>query len=247
MIDILAACAIAATFLLAGAVKGVIGFGLPTVSLGLLTLLLGIEPAMALMLAPSLATNFWQAIAGGHGRAIAARLWPFLAAATGAIWIGAALASRIDVALLSALLGVLLALYGMIGLVRPAPGVTPATERWAGPAAGALTGVLTGMTGSFMLPGVPYLQALGLPRGALIQAMGMLFTLSTLALGLALTWRGQLGPEIGLASIAAILPAIGGMVLGARLRSRLAEETFRHVVFAALTLLGLIIAATALP
>ncbi len=34
---------------------------------------------------------------------------------------------------------------------------------------------LAGMTGSFVVPGVPYLQALALPRDALIQAMGILF------------------------------------------------------------------------
>ncbi len=246
MIDIFAPGAIAATFLLAGTVKGVVGLGLPTVSLGLLTALFGLEPAMALMLAPSFATNLWQALTGGHGRTIAARLWPFLATATGAIWIGAALAAQMEVKLLSALLGGLLALYGLIGLAGFRPAVSPEAERWAGPAAGAVNGVLTGMTGSFVVPGVPYLQAVGLPRDALIQAMGVLFTLSTAALGLALAGRGLLSAELGLASLAAILPAIAGMMLGSRLRARLSETAFRRALFTALTALGLYIAVRAL-
>lgn len=245
MFEPAALLAVTATFVLAGAVKGVIGLGLPTVALGLLTALIGLEPAMALMLAPSLATNLWQAATGGHGRAIAARLWPFLAAATATVWAGAALAEGIDVAWLSALLGVSVAAYAALGL----GGVRFAAARrgghLTGAAIGCANGVLTGLTGSFVIPGVPYLQALGLPRDMLVQAMGVLFTLSTAALGLALAGRGLIGAELGLASALAILPALAGMVLGRRLRSRLSEAAFRRAFFLGLLALGLYIVARA--
>jgi uncharacterized membrane protein YfcA len=242
---------VAATFLLAGTVKGVIGLGLPTVSLALLTATLGLQPAMALMLAPSFTTNLWQAVTGGHGRAILARLWPFLLAATATIWIGAAMAAFVDVALLSALLGGLLAIYAVIGLGGSRLPVArlalpPKSLRWAGPLAGCVNGVLTGMTGSFVVPGVPYLQTLGLPRDMLIQAMGALFTLSTAALGLALAGRGLLSTDLGLQSVAAIPPALLGMVLGRWLRGRLSEAAFRKVFFAALLVLGFYIIARSL-
>ena len=67
---------IGGTFLLAGMVKGVIGLGLPTVSLALLTVALDLPQAMALLLVPSFVTNLWQAMAGGRAREIAGRLWP---------------------------------------------------------------------------------------------------------------------------------------------------------------------------
>ncbi|MEC7656167.1 MAG: sulfite exporter TauE/SafE family protein, partial [Pseudomonadota bacterium] len=41
---------VAAVLLLAGFVKGVVGLGLPTVSLGLLTAVFGLKAAIALML-----------------------------------------------------------------------------------------------------------------------------------------------------------------------------------------------------
>jgi uncharacterized membrane protein YfcA len=234
---------VAVTFLLAGTIKGVIGLGLPTVSLALLTATLGLEPAMAMMLAPSLATNLSQAVTGGHGRAIWVRLWPFLAAATVTVWVGAALASTVNVALLSALLGGIMVLYAGIGLGR-APWALPANPaRWAGPLAGGVNGILTGMTGSFVVPGVPYLQALGLPRDMLIQAMGVLFTLSTAALALTLAGRGLLNTGLGLQSVAAIAPAVLGMVLGRWLRQRMPEAVFRRVFFVALLGLGLYIIA----
>jgi uncharacterized membrane protein YfcA len=230
---------VAVTFLLAGTVKGVIGLGLPTVSLALLTATLGLQPAMALMLAPSFTTNLWQAVTGGHGWAILARLWPFLLAATATIWIGAAMAAFVDVALLSALLG-----GSRLPVARLA--LPPKSLRWAGPLAGCVNGVLTGMTGSFVVPGVPYLQTLGLPRDMLIQAMGVLFTLSTAALGLALAGRGLLSADLGLQSVAAIPPALLGMVLGRWLRGRLSEAAFRKVFFAALLVLGFYIIARSL-
>ena len=63
---------VSAIFALGGLVKGVAGFGLPTVGLGLLALSRPLPEAMALMLLPTIATNIWQALAGG---ALRAALW----------------------------------------------------------------------------------------------------------------------------------------------------------------------------
>ena len=170
--------AIAGTFLLAGTVKGVIGLGLPSISLGLLAAALDLTSAMALLLVPSFVTNLWQALVGGHGRMLLRRLWPFLSLATVTVWAGAAALTRVNLDLLSALLGVLLAAYGAASLAGVRFSLDRRAEARAGPVLGIVNGVLTGMTGSFVVPGVMYLQAIGLARDALIQAMGMLFTVS---------------------------------------------------------------------
>ena len=107
---------VVAVFVLAGTVKGVIGLGLPTVSLGLLTAALDLTSAMALMIVPSLVTNLWQGAVGGHARVILTGYWPFLALATATIWLGALALGHVDPALLSALLGAVLAAYAAIGL-----------------------------------------------------------------------------------------------------------------------------------
>ncbi|MEK9660664.1 MAG: sulfite exporter TauE/SafE family protein [Alphaproteobacteria bacterium] len=230
--------AIAATFLLAGTVKGVIGMGLPPISLALLTVVFGLPQAMALMIVPSLVTNIWQAATGGHGAVVLRRIWPFLAMATATVWLGAMALSRVDVALLSALLGLLLVVYGATGIGGMRLAVTPRHERWAGPALGAVNGVMTGMTGSFAVPGVMYLQAIGMPRDMLIQAMGMLFTVSTLALAAALHGNALLGSGQVVLSGAAVVPALLGMAFGRQIRRRLSESVFRRVFYAALLALG---------
>jgi len=232
---------VALTFLLAGLVKGVIGLGLPTISLALLTAAIGLPQAMALLLAPSFVTNLWQAVVGGNGRAILARLWPFLAMAGLTVWLGAAALARLEVALLSALLGLLLVAYALASLSGWRFTVRREQEPWLGPLLGTINGVLTGMTGSFVVPGVLYLQALGLPRDQLVQAMGILFTVSTGALAVALGGHDLLSAELGVVSGAAVLPAVLGMVLGQRLRRGLPERRFRQIFFLALLALGTLI------
>ncbi len=238
--------AVAGTFLLAGMVKGVIGLGLPSVSLALLTVALGLPSAMALLLVPSFVTNLWQALVGGHALAILRRVWPFLLMATATVWIGTLALTRVDLALLTALLGVLLAAYAAINLAGIRVAIPARHEAWAGPLLGGANGVLTGMTGSFVVPGVMFLQAIGLSRDMLIQAMGMLFTVSTLALAAAMQQANLLSAEHGLLSAGAVLPAILGMVIGQRLRAKLSERRFRQVFFVALLALGAYIIAGAL-
>ena len=245
MLDSFALLAIAGTFLLAGLVKGVVGFGLPTVSLALLTVTFGLPQAMALMLVPAFVTNVWQALAGGGAHAVLRRIWPFLLMASVTVWLGALALTRLDVQLLSALLGALLVIYSVVSLAGLRLSLSARQEAWAGPLIGSVNGVLTGMTGSFVVPGVLFLQAIGLPRDQLIQAMGMLFLASTLALGIALGGNDFLNVELGGLSAAALLPALLGMLLGQRLRRRLAEARFRQVFFVGLLLLGTYIVAGA--
>jgi len=236
---------ILATFLIAGTVKGVIGLGLPTVSLALLTVAIDLPTAMALLLVPSFVTNLWQALTGGNARLILQRLWPFLLLATVTIWIGASALTRVNLSLLSALLGALLMAYAGASLGGLRLTVSSRQELWVGPLVGLVNGVLTGMTGSFVVPGVMFLQAIGLTREVLIQAMGMLFALSTLALAIALQRNALLTAEQGVLSFSALLPALLGMGFGRRIRRRISEQLFRKLFFIALFLLGIYIIANA--
>ncbi|NKB20246.1 MAG: TSUP family transporter [Alphaproteobacteria bacterium] len=219
--------------------------GLPAVSLALLTALLDLPTAMALMLVPSFVTNVWQAVVGGNGVAILKRLPIFFLLAFGAVWVGGQALVHVDLALLSALLGILLVLYGASGLANYRMTVGSGQEGWAGPAIGFINGIFTGMTGSFAFPGVLYLQALGLKRDELIQAMGILFTLSTVGVAISLQSNALLTMELGVLSGAGLIPAILGMTFGQRIRQRMSEELFRRVFLIALVLLGAYIGVTA--
>jgi len=246
MLDPITLAIIFATFLLAGTIKGVIGLGLPTISLALLTVAFDLTTAMVLLLVPSFVTNLWQAGAGGNAGVIVRRLWPFLFLATAGVGVGAAFLTRVDLNMLSALLGLLIIAYASLGLGGIQLTVRPSQEILTGTVLGAVNGVLTGMTGSFVVPGVMFLQAIGLPRDMLVQAMGMLFTVSTLALGIALGVSDLLSTDYGLMSASGVLPAVIGMVVGQQIRKHIPEDLFRRVFFFSLLVLGFYIAANAL-
>jgi len=237
---------IAATFLLAGAVKGVVGLGLPATSVSILTATLGLTNGLALIVVPTCVTNAWQAAYSPNLRAALRRHWLFLSAAVVMVIPGAAALTVVDAERLSTVLGVVLIIYSAASLARVRLPIPPAHETWAGGLAGAATGVITGMTGSSVVPGVFFLQSLGLPRAELVPAMGMLFGACAVMLALSLGQIGIVTPETLLISTAALLPALVGMELGQRLGKRLSEALFRRVLLYALMLLGLYILLRAL-
>src|SRR5581483_6285275 len=73
---------VAAVFALGGLIKGVIGLGLPTISMGLLALVMPPLQAAAILVLPSFLSNVWQMLAGPSLFAVARRLWPMLLAAS---------------------------------------------------------------------------------------------------------------------------------------------------------------------
>lgn len=229
---------IAAVFCLAGFVKGVAGTGLPTVAMGLLGLWLTPPEAAALLALPSLLTNLQQAWGAGTA-ALLRRLWPLLAMIVAGTWLSAGILAGADPALARAGLGAMLAVYALLGLSRWQGHLPARHEPWAGPATGLATGLLTGATGVFVLPVLPYLVALGLPREALMRALGCCFGTATLALAAALAWHGAFaGGALG-PSLLALLPTVAGMWLGTRLRQRISADAFRRVFFLTLLVLGL--------
>ena len=230
---------VAATFLVGGFVKGVVGFGLPTVALAILAATRGLEAAMALMLIPSLATNLWQAVVGDALAAIVRRLWPLFAAVCVGVWVGTTLLVAAAPGLLVGGLGALLCVYGATSLATPQIRPPGRHERWLSPLVGAVNGTVTGLTGTFVVPGTLYLQALGLARDALVQAMGALYLLSTAALAVALARHELVTVELATASAVALVPALAGMAIGQRVRHRLPEARFRRIFFSALLALGL--------
>ncbi|MDP1183378.1 sulfite exporter TauE/SafE family protein, partial [Klebsiella pneumoniae] len=70
-------------------------------------------------------------------------------------------------------LGTVLIAYAGYALCGPALQVSARVEKWLSPLMGGLTGVITGATGVFVIPAVPWLQTLGFRRDELVQALGL--------------------------------------------------------------------------
>ena len=233
-------------FVVAGFTKGIIGLGLPTISMGLLAVVLPPTEAAALLILPSLITNVWQMLDGGHLRSVLRRLWPLNLGVCVGTWGGAAFLSGLGGPYGALALGVALILYALSGLAALKLAVPRAAEAWLGPLAGVVTGAITAATGVFVIPAVPYMQAIGLQKDELVQALGLSFTISTLALAVTLAGGRAFTWDLAWPSLAALVVAILGMRLGQAVRARLSPQAFRIWFFAGLLALGAYLAARGL-
>ena len=232
---------VGATFFLAGLTKGVIGLGLPTVSLAVLTAFFGLKDAIPLILIPSLVTNLLQAFSGPHLKDLIKRFWSLLLAGVTGIFAVSEVFANSSSEQLSLILGISIIIYSGFGLSSINSLNLTNREKWYSPIVGIVTGAFTGLTGSFVVPAVPYLQSLGLTRDQFIQAMGIWFSVATGALAVMLGIRGLLPMDQNIISTAALLPAVIGMSIGQVIRRRLSEIRFRRIFFFSLLFMGIYI------
>ena len=236
---------IAAALLLAGFIKGVIGLGPPTVSIGLLAVTMQPSRAIAIVIVPAIVTNIWQTFAGPYLRDIIRRLWPLMAGTVIGIWLNAGMLSGPYARYGAVVLGLLLVIYAVVGLSKFSFSVARSNEKWIGGIVGLVTGVVSAATGVQVIPSMLFLQAIGMEKDELVQALGVFFTVATLALAFTLTSAGLLGASTALPGAVAMASAFAGMFIGQAVRSRMQPEAFRRWFLIAMIFLGLYLAASA--
>jgi uncharacterized protein len=237
---------IAAAFLLAGFVKGVTGLGLPTVSMGLLAVTMQPSRALAIVIVPAIITNIWQTFVGPYLRDILRRLWPLMAGTVIGIWLNAGMLTGPYARYGTIVLGVLLVVYAIVGLSKFSFSVAQSDEKWIGGVVGLVTGAVSAATGVQVIPSMPFMQAIGMEKDELVQALGVFFTVATLALAFNLTSAGLLSASTALPGAVAMAAAFTGMFLGQAVRSRMQPEAFRRWFLIAMIVLGLYLAGSAI-
>jgi uncharacterized membrane protein YfcA len=236
---------IAAAFLLAGFIKGVIGLGLPTVSMGVLAVTMQPSHALAIVIVPAIVTNIWQTFVGPYLRDIIRRLWPLMVGTVIGIWLNAGMLTGPYAHYGTIVLGILLVIYAIIGLSKFSFSVARSNEKWVGGIVGVMTGVVSAATGVQVIPSMPFMQAIGMEKDELVQALGVFFTTATVALAFNLTSAGLLTAATALPGAVAMVCAFAGMYIGQAVRSRMEPEAFRRWFLIAMILLGLYLAASA--
>src|SRR6266478_1933252 len=207
---------VAAVFLFAGFVKGVIGLGLPTVSMGLLAVTMQPSHALAIVIVPAVVTNIWQTFVGPYLRVIMRRLWPLMVGTVIGIWL-----NKFNF------------------------NVARRDEKWIGGIVGVMTGVVSSATGVQVIPSMPFMQSIGMEKDELVQALGVFFTVATVALAFNLTSAGLLTAATAWPGAVAMAASFTGMFVGQAVRSRLQPETFRRWFLIAMMFLGLYLAGSA--
>jgi uncharacterized protein len=237
---------IAATFLLAGFVKGTIGLGLPTVSIGLLSVAMPPSRALAIVIVPAIVTNVWQTFVGPYLRDIIRRLWPLMAGTVAGIWLNAGMLTGPFARYGTVVLGVLLLIYAIVGLSKFSFSVAPSDEKWIGGIVGVMTGVVCAATGIQVVPSMPFMQAIGMEKDELVQALGVFFTVATVAMAFNLTSAGLLSAATALPGAVAMAAAFAGMFIGQAVRSRMQAEAFRRWFLIAMIFLGIYLTGSAI-
>jgi uncharacterized membrane protein YfcA len=227
-----------AAFLLAGFVKGVIGMGMPTVSLAVLTIAMGLPSAVQIMVVPTVVTNIWQALIGDGFKRLVRRFWLLLATTMIGILFGYALLFRTHPEIMTAVLGAAIGVYALSALFGMPLMPRVRRESIASPIVGFTTGVLAGSTGNISMPAIAYFNQLNLPRNDIVQMLGILFSLGAAAIGLTLAGDNNYDGEMLAVSTIAVIPGLLGMLIGQRVRGRLSEQTFKRALFTGLLIVG---------
>nr|WP_202796190.1 sulfite exporter TauE/SafE family protein [Pusillimonas sp. T7-7] len=237
---------VAMVFVLAGLVKGVVGLGLPTISMALLSIFMIPAQAAALLVIPSLVTNVWQTRPFHSLMPMLKRIAGMQLGVAAGTLAGAAVLGAPAGAWAAVSLGVALIAYSAWALFGKPLAIPVDAEKWLGLLVGIVTGFITAATGVFVVPAVPYLQSLGLARDELIQAMGVSFTVSTVALAAGLWLNDSYSMGAVGASLIMLVPALLGMGVGQRLRQSLVPAVFRRCFLISLVIVGVYLAVNGL-
>jgi len=237
---------IAAVFALAGFVKGVIGLGLPTVSMGLLAVAMPPAQALAIVIVPAIVTNIWQTFVGPYLLDIIRRLWPLMLGTAIGIRAGAGLMTGPYAGYGTVVLGLLLVIYALLGLSQRRFHLAQKHEKWLGGVVGVTTGVVAAATGVQVIPSMPFMQAIGMEKDELVQALGVFFTTATVVQAFNLTEAGLLSAATALPGVVGLVAAFAGMFMGQAVRTRMHPEQFRRWFLVAMLLLGLYLAVAAI-
>lgn len=237
---------VAVIFTFAGWIKGVLGLGLPTIATGLMGVFIPPAQAAAIVVVPAIVTNVWQMLYGGHFIALIKRLWPLLLGVICATVATAGVITGGNVKLTVAGLGLALMAYAGHQLFGTTIRTPKRLEPVVGALAGLATGVISGFTGVFVVPTVPFLQTIDLGKDEMVQAIGITAFTSAFALMLGLGVHGGLSMDVAIAVVAAVATGLAGMWLGQILRARLSVDVFRRWVLIGLIGLGASMAVRAL-
>lgn len=233
--------AMAAVALLAGIVKGVVGFGMPMIMVSGLASFLSAEMALAVLIGPTLASNIWQALRFGW-RAVFDSMRKyriFLGVMLVLLALSAQMVRVIPEQILFLFIGGSIVFFILIQLLGWQLRITETRRSFAQTALGAVSGIIGGISGVWGPPLVAYLTATNTPKQESMRIQGVVYGLGAIILTLAHIRSGVLTASTSQMSVLMVFPAIAGVTLGFWIHDRMPQEKFRKATMFVLILAGL--------
>ena len=229
-------------FFISGIVKGIIGMGLPTISLLLLSLFLDINTAIILIIIPSLITNILQGFYGKYLKELITEYWSFFLISGFFVYFGTMFFEALNLTTTTLLLSLVIIFYSLFALSGKGFSADKINNPLIKSVVFSSNGFFTGITGSLIFPGVFFFQALQLNREKLIQALGIHFTLLTLFLGLSkFYFHSFLTLKFSHLSIISCIAAFTGMFLGNLISMKIEENLFKRLFLYSLIVIGFLL------
>ncbi|MEL6233069.1 MAG: sulfite exporter TauE/SafE family protein [Pseudomonadota bacterium] len=224
---------------LGGILKGATGAGAPIVAVPLIALFYDVPTAVTVLMAPNLLSNVWQ---GWENRkAMLPR--SFVLALTGGGAVGAVLGTwmlaSLSADVLLTITGAVVLAYIGLRLARPDWRLSFATAARIALPVGVLAGTLQGLAGVSAPVSIGFLNAMRLARPAFIGTISVFFMGMTLVQIPALFAAGLMGWERMGLSLAAMIPILICMPLGAWAARHVSAQVFDRLILALLGLIGL--------
>lgn len=214
--------ALGCIFLLAGLVKGMIGIGMPAICMVLMTLFLPPLVAIPLTATPTMLVNMLQ-LYRAQDRGVIVRRYGFFV-------------RSFPEALLLLVLGIAMVIFSTQSLAGFSVRVSP----WQGwqVFGGMVSGFIGGLSSVFSPPIVMYLLGRKVEKEEFIGATGFLFLAGCLPLVGALILNGVLTFDLLIKSLAGLVIALTGFLIGERIRAYISQLWFRRLILIFFLIMG---------
>lgn len=229
----------AVVFVIAGSVKGLVGIGLPTAAISMLTLAIDPRTAVALGLLPVVVANAWQVWSMGDISGAFRRYWVFGLALGSSVFVTVILSAQVSDRVMFLALGLSIVSFAVLNLRFKMPLLPDRFDVLGQVGFGTVGGILGGLSGVWVAPVIMYMSARQVPKDEFVRGVGLLLLIGGLPFLGAYVQQGFLTAELGLVSLALIVPTLLGFTVGARLRARFSNESFRKLLLYVFLILGL--------
>lgn len=229
-----------AVTLIAGFIKGAVGFAMPMIMITAFSSFLPPEVALAGLILPTLASNVTQALRQGVAAAGASAFTyrRFLIATLVMIVVSAQFVRIIPQDLFLLLLGLPITAFALLQLSGRKLALRLEHRDRAEWLMGAVGGLYGGVSGVWGPPLIVYLLSIGAEKQETIRVQGVVFLLGSAVLLAAHLHSGVMSGTNAAFSAALVLPAMIGQTMGQRLQDRLDQASFSRWTQGLLVLTG---------
>ncbi len=233
-------------FFAGGLIKGLIGVGLPTVTLTFLSFIFDIKISISIILLPIIITNLYQMIDGKYLKKIVSDTKFFQISAFVFVFLGFYFLLIFNSNTILIILAVILIFNSILGLTKYEIQFKNFKSKYYQLFIGSMTGVVTGVTGIYTMPFIFLIQSLQYTKNQVIQLMGLTFFIFACTQFLLFSFNDLINIKILILSTVACIPILIGVYLGTILRKKISEALFKLLFNLMLVIMGVLLITKAI-